>query len=236
MTDYVGSILGYRTNSSAFGSNVSRSLNGSNSSQGSGTYRRALSSANINRIATDWEAGYSPNISRINLYIEQGYIDEALREYNSLFSEVEKNAKLYNSEIDDSQIASAIAKAYQRQTGKSITEKIDECTSSPFVTGLKNGIPILHLFSDVDSNADTLAKLSGTEAPKKATRDECIGGAISGTISGAAVGAGVGVGLGSALLTGVKVGGLAGGPLGAVIGAVVGAIGFGIYGYLRGKQ
>ncbi len=197
-------------------------------------YNTAASSANLNRISNDIASGSSSDINIINLSMKQGNIDEALAKYEELFGDVRESAADYGYELSDGQISSIVEKAYVRETGTSLTGSIEKNTSNPFVTGLKNGIPIVGwFFGQHDSNADALAKLSGTKAPAKATAAECTGGAISGAAFGAGIGLGTAAlvvakaGTAGAVLFGTAKGAAAGsaaGPIGIAIGAGIGLL------------
>ena len=213
MIDYIGTTFGNR-------------LYGGYSYCGTyGNYNeyQAPSSLVFDTIANNIATQYSSSIDTVRIYMEQGNIDEALSQYNEIFDDAKQTAEQYGYTFNDRQISSIVEKAYTRETGTTLTGSIEKNTSNPFVTGLKNGVPVIGwFFGQSNSDADALAKLSGTNAPAKATAAECVGGILSGAASGAAIGAGLG---------------LCGGPLapltstaGAIGGAIIGAIG----GLLRG--
>ena len=170
---------------------------------------RVASSTNLNRISRDLAQGYMQNMSIIDLYLKQGNINQALASYDSLLENVKQTANAYGYQLTDAQISSALDEAYQKATGNSFTYTIADNTKSPFLTGLIEGIPVVGLFANGNSNAEALAKLDGTEVREVDKISEGIGAVLSNAGAYAAIGAlGGGVGI----------------AIGAVAGAVVGLI------------
>ena len=205
MTDYVTALLGTRQSSS----NLGGSLIASNGKNTYNSYNRVASSANLSRISRDIAQGYNQDIEVINLYLQQGNVDEALALYQDLFDNAKGTAESYGYELSSSQVSSIINQAYTNQTGNTFMQSIEGNTSNPFVTGLRNGIPIIGwFFTQHDSNADALAKVTGTQTPSRATATECIGGTLSGAAAGAGIGTLICPGAGTAV--GAIIGGIAG--------------------------
>lgn len=201
---------GYETFSSSYGSS---SMGSGNTNATSVTGNRVASSTNLTRVSKDIAQGYNQDIEVISLYLQQGNVDEALSLYKELFDDVKMTAENYGYELSDGQISSIVNQAFQSQTGMSFTSAMNENTSSSFATGLKNGIPIIGwFFTQHDSDADALAKLTGTKPPAKATAAECAGGVLSGAACGAAVGTVICPGAGTVI------GAIAGGAIGLIRG------------------
>ena len=182
-------------------------------SDGSSSTNKVASSTNLTRVSRDIAQGYNQNIEVINLYLQQGNVDQALALYQELFDDVKQSSADYGYELSDSQVSSIVNQAFSNQTGTTFASAMEENTSSSFVTGLKNGIPVVGwFFTQKDSNADALAKLTGTKPPARATAAECAGGAISVAAFGAAIGTAICAG------PGTVIGAIAGGVVGFVKG------------------
>ena len=168
---------------------------------------RVASSTNINRVSRDVAQGYSQDMEVIQAYIQRGDVNQALALYDSLFDEVKQTAQGYGYSLTDGQISSILNKAYQNTTGSSFVNTIDDECHSPFVTGLIEGIPIVGLFSNGNSDAEALAKATGTKVRDVDKFAEGFGailtnaasyaaiGAVIGNVPGAAVGAVIGTGV-----------------------------------------
>ena len=168
------------------------------------------SAAAINRVSRDIAQGYSQNLEIIDLYLQQGKINKALAMYESLVEEVKISAGDYGYDFTDSQIATIADKAFGNVTGVSLSNSINNESHSPFVTGLAEGLPIIGLFVNGNSNAEAIDKISGrkTDFIDKAAETAgailtnaasyaAIGGVFSGgalAIPGAILGAAVGIG------------------------------------------
>ena len=173
---------------------------------------RVASSTNINRVARDITSGYSSDIEIINNYFKQGKINKALNLYDSLIDDVQTTTGNYGYSLTDSQVSSILNDAYANATGTTLLETTEKTTSSPFVTGLIEGIPIYGLFANGKSNAEVTAKLAGQNTDIKDKIVEGIGAALSNGASYAAAGA---------TIAGIMTGGTLA-PVGAAIGGGIG--------------
>ncbi|MBR2069171.1 MAG: hypothetical protein IJ877_05350 [Candidatus Gastranaerophilales bacterium] len=176
---------------------------------------RVASSTNLNRVSRDIAQGYNQNMQVIDLYLKQGNINQAMAAYDSLFDNVKTTANGYGYELTDGQISSILNQAYQNATGNSFVNAVNEETHSPFVTGLIEGVPVVGwLFGQSHSNAEALAKTTGTKASTRDKLAEYAGAAIPGAAA-----------LGIAVAKGAKIGLLTGHPVvGALVGAAVGIV------------
>lgn len=149
---------------------------------------RTASSSNLNRVSRDIAAGYSQNMEFINLYLEQGEVDQALKLYDELMDEVKQTAGDYGYNLTDSQVATTLNNAFYSATGTKFTTAAVENTHGSFVTGLIEGLPIIGWFANGNSKAETVAKITGTEPSVKDEIKEGAGAVLSGAAAGAAIG------------------------------------------------
>lgn len=178
---------------------------------GSG-YNQVVSASNIRSMSRNTGAGYEQQMHIIEKYIKHGEIDKALDKYNSLFDEIKSTNTYGNKTITDSQVTTIMSNAYQNATGTEITDALDKKTSSPFASGLLQGIPIIGMFCQDTTSAEAYAKLDNDKVSAKDKAFEYAGAMSSAAATGAAIG--------------TAVGGWAFGA-GTVIGAAIGAgVGF----------
>jgi len=164
----------------------------------SGIYSNRVASNIVNqRITRDMASGYSQGFETLRSYLEEGDIDEALKEYKDLVEEVKESAQNYGYSLSDGQIASIVSGACQGTIGKSFTTAISENSSCPFVTGLKEGIPIFGLFANSHSQKEALAEANGKKTKAVHKVVEGLGAAVSGAVTGATAGAIAGCGVSS---------------------------------------
>ncbi len=167
------------------------------------------SSTKLNRIAKDVSAGYTADIEAIQQYLENGKVDKAIDLYNQLLNEISETADDYGYDLSEGQKASILTGAYRYTTGESFNGAMQQNTSSSFITGIKEGIPVVGWFVEGTSSDEALAKASGTKTEFKDKVIETAGAVASGVATGAAAGAVIG---------------WLGGPIGAVGGAIIGGI------------
>lgn len=178
-------------------------LGGSTSGSAS-AYTRNATSANIRSMSRDIQAGYSQDIEMIQKYLQQGKTDKAIELYEDLMNDVEASSSNYRYSINESQIQSAIKTAYESTTGSSLVNEIEDNTASSFWTGFKQSIPIFGLFCNDTSDAEALAKMTGTEVSTKDKVLEFAGLAV-GTVAFWALGGWITKGLG-AITGGIQAG------------------------------
>ena len=200
-------------NNFSYGLNTGTYFGSGYTSTGYSYGNRVASSTNLNRVSRDIAQGYNQNMQVIDLYLKQGNINQALAAYDSLFDNAKLTAQGYGYELTDGQISSILNQAYYNTTGNSFINSINEETHSPFVTGLIEGVPVIGwIFGQSHSDAEALAKTTGTKTDAKAKIAEYAGAAIPGAAA-----------LGVAIKCGAKVGLLTGHPItGALVGAAIG--------------
>ena len=176
--DYVNTYFGDRYSSS-----------GSSGSYGYSGTNHVASSANLNRVSRDIAQGYNQNMQIIDLYMQQGNVNQALKMYDSLFDSVKGTAEGYGYNLSDGQITSILNQAYANATGNSFVASVDKETHSPFLTGLLEGIPIVGLFVNGKSNAEALSKVAGTKTRFADKLAEWAGTLAAPIAAGAAIGA-----------------------------------------------
>ena len=150
----------------AYGLNISGgSYYGSGSKSTGATIgrTRSASSANFNTMARNVASGYSSDIEIIQSYLEDGKTDKAIQMYESLFEDVKATTDNYNYDLTDAEIKSILKSAYEGSTGSSMVNSIKENTSNSFMTGFKQNIPIIGLFTNDTSEAEAIAELTGQE-------------------------------------------------------------------------
>ena len=188
---------------------------GGYTSSASGSYAgngyRVASSSNINRVSRDIAQGYSQSIEVIDLYLQQGNVNQALALYDSLFDEVKQTANGYGYELTDGQIASILNNAYARETGNSFVASVNEECHSPFVTGLIEGIPIIGCFTNGNSDAEAVSKATGTQTRTIDKAGEVAGAILTNAGAYAAIGTAIG---GWAFGAGTIIGGIIGAGVG----------------------
>ncbi len=185
----------------------------SGSGYGNG-YNKTVTSANIRTMSRNTGAGYEQQMHIIEKYIKQGDIDKALVKYNNLFDEIKASNSYGNKVIDDYQVASIMANAYESATGVELADALDKKTTSPLLSGILQGIPLIGLFCEDTTSAEAYAKLDNEKTSFKDKGLE-YGGAMA---SGAAVGAAIGGFCGAGVFSWATAG------IGAAIGAGVGAL------------
>ena len=173
-----------------------------------GCGNRNASSTQLNRISRDIATGYSSDLSIVSAYLQKGETDKAIDLYQDIIMDAKATAMDYGYSLTDSQIESILNNAYGNLTGVSMNQDVSDNTSGSFMTGLKQGIPLLGLLSNGTSSDEALAEMSGGKASVKDKVVEyggamASGAAIGTAIGGFPVGTAVGAGLG-ALQTLVK--------------------------------
>ena len=190
-----------------FGNGYNYSTSATNSNAANS---KVASSVNLNRVARDIAQGYNQDIEVVNLYLQQGNLTQALLQYDELIESAKATANEYGYSLTDNQVTSIVNQAYYNTTGSTFVNTVDSETHSPFVTGLIEGIPVLGwFFGQSYSDAEAIAKVSGTKVRGVDKIAEATGAIASGAAAGAAIGAICPIG----------------GPvIGAVIGGVAGAL------------
>lgn len=177
--------------------------NGTTSVGSTGRYgSRVASSTQINRISRDITSGYSNDLSIVNKYLEKGETDKAIDLYQDIISDAKTTALNYGYSLTDSQIESILNNAYSGVTGTSMTSAVTENTSSSFMTGFKEGLPLVGLLFNGTSEDEALAEMSGESVSVKDKVKEYGGAIASGAACGAAIGSFVpvlGTGIGAAI-------------------------------------
>lgn len=187
--------------------------NGSTNSYGyrTGSAGRVASSTKLNRIAKDVSAGYASQIGAIEGYLAAGKTDKAIDLYNKLLLEIAVTADGYGYELTDGQKESILTTAFKYTTDETFEGNIQSSTSSAFVTGLKEGLPVVGLFVESTSSEEALAKDAGIEPDLKDKVKEAAGALASGAASGAAIGTALG---GWSFGIGTAIGAIVGGGIG----------------------
>ncbi len=196
---------------------------GSNYSSTGKTSRTNSTTATKSKIAQtvkDVAQGYSSDLNIVEYYLRSGEIDSAMKLKDSIFDDISDVLKSeYNFNVTDSQISSILDQAYTSVNGQTTQATVEENASSSFMTGLKEGVPLLGLLANGNSKSESMARLAGTEVSSKEEWKEGIGAAVSGAASGVVGTAAVGAG--AAILTGAEFGSVFG-PVGIAVGAGIG--------------
>ena len=148
---------------------------------------RVASSMNLQRVSRDIAQGYNSDLEIVNLYLQQGDTDKALALYQSLIDDIQTTTSDYGYSLSDGQISSILNQAYANTTGQSFTTSAVDGAHSPFITGVLEGIPLIGMFNRGTSDAETLAKVSGSSTRLVDKVAEYAGSAIPGAVVGAAV-------------------------------------------------
>jgi hypothetical protein len=182
-----------------WGNGVTKAVAGYNGGYGN----RNASGVQLNRISRDIATGYSSDLSIVSAYLQKGETDKAIDLYQDIVMDAKTTALNYGYSLTDSQIESILNNAYGNLTGVSMNQDVSDNTSGSFMTGIKQGIPILGLFVNGTSSDEALAEMSGG---KTSVKDKVVeyGGAMA---TGAAIGTAIG-----------------GFPIGTAVGAGVGAV------------
>jgi len=179
------------------------------STSGYGYSNRVASGTNINRISRDLMSGYSQDLEILDEYLNDGDFANAMLQYEYMFEDVRETAENYGYDLTDSQIRSALSDAYRKTTGNSLTAQANKNTSSPFVQGFKEGVPIFGWFgAEAYSTPEANAKITGKKVRGVDKVAEGTGAALSSAAVGAAIGTAICPGLGS--LIGAGIGAVAG--------------------------
>ena len=165
----------------------------------------------INQTVKDIAQGYSSDLATVEYYLQTGDIDSAIALKESVYEDISKTMSTeYNFNVTDKQVESILDQAYSSVNSQSTLQTIEENTDNSFVTGLKEGIPVIGwFFTNNNSKAEAVAKLTGTEVPPKEKAAEVLGATASGAAIGAAIGTAVPV-------VGTAVGAIVGGAAGAI--------------------
>ena len=132
----------------------------------------------------DVAQGYSSDLGIIEYYLRTGDIDSAMKLKESVFGDISNTlAEEYNFHVSDAQIQSMLDQAYSSINSESLLETVEQNTNGSFITGLKESVPILGLLANGNSRAETVAKLSGTEASFKEKAKEGAGMYIPGALA-----------------------------------------------------
>ena len=179
---------------------------------------KVASSVNLTRVSRDIAQGYNQDIEVVNLYLQQGNLTQALIQYDELIEAAKTTASEYGYSLTDNQVTSIVNQAYYNTTGSTFVNTVESQTHSPFVTGLIEGVPVLGwFFGQSYSDAEAVAKVSGTKVRGVDKVAETAGSVISGAATGAAIGAICPVG-------GPLIGGIIGGVCGFLSTAIKGAV------------
>ncbi len=197
--------------------------------------------AKITQTVKDLAQSHSKDLSIVKYYFQEGEITTALELQDKIYDDISDVLKSeYNFNVTDQEIESMLDQAYSTVNGESAQKTIEDNTSSSFMTGFMEGIPLIgNLLTNGVSKSEAMAELSGTDAPEREKTRETIGAAVGGTVSGAGVGAAIGTAVFIAGSAGKgAAAGAAVGPIGIVIGAGIGAavgIGIGLFQYFTKK-
>ena len=202
------------------------SSTGSTAASSSSYTTRNASNINLTRIAQDVAQGYNQDLEVINLYLQQGSISKAITAYDRLIDNVKLTANNYGYNLTDSQITSIANQAFFNATGMTFINSISDSTGTSFEHGLAEGIPFIgSLFTQPYTDAEAIAKITGTEVEAGDVALECAGAALPRAAIGAVAGAvAVSTAASGSALAGLKIGAIAGGPAGAIAGAIVGTL------------
>lgn len=170
-------------------------------------YVRSEEFVNDTQDSTD---DFHQRIEIIKTFTEKGDKSSALREYNSVVKDAYNLLNQEEYKYSRDQVRNMISDLYAiiSDDGEDFTINITKNAKSPFVTGLIEGIPIVGLFCNGESDQEIASQSKGSELDTKYKVIETLGSVTSNMASAAAIGAGIG---------------LIGGPAGAAVGAAVGA-------------
>lgn len=152
-------------------------------------YQRQVTSSNVRMMSTNTTAGYAQQMQIVDRYIQAGEIDKALEKYNELFDNIKTSNSYGNYQIDDYQVATIMANSYAGATGNDIISALDKKTTSPFISGIMQGIPVIGwFFAEDTTSAEAYAKLDNDKVSKMDKAKEYAGAIASGAAIGTAIG------------------------------------------------
>ena len=166
---------------------------------GAGYAGQAASSTNINMVTYNLGTIYGPTIDKMNDYLKEGDIDQALQVYQELFEDAQIEADKYGYELSELEKQNAVSSAFEKRTNIRINDQINAQCKSSFKTGLIEGIPIVGwFFGSANSKDDARAATSGKNASPLKTGEEILGASVS---SAASI---IGLGLGASAICGAE--------------------------------
>ena len=130
----------------------------------------------IMQTVRDVAQGYSSDLGEIEYYLREGDVDAAIALRTSVFNDIKDTLTTeYNFNVTDRQIQAILDQAYTSINSETTLQSIEENTDGSLMTGIKQAVPLIGLFANSNSKAETIAKLSGNEVSGKESAKETLG-------------------------------------------------------------